>query len=92
MPRKKKRKPMRPEGSPKRAMNAYMIFANQTREARKDEQPDLKATELISLLAKEWRAMSDKEKAPWSKLAEIDRLRYKEEMEKFKETLVNSDE
>jgi len=69
---------------PKKALNAYMIFTNATRETRRLENPSLKATALVSHGAAAWRALEPKEKEKWIQLAAEDKKRYNAEMAVYK--------
>ncbi len=60
-----------------------IFFCNEERAKIKEEQPDLKQTEIMGELGKRWKELSDDAKAPFNKLAEEDKARYEEEMKKY---------
>ena len=65
---KKSPKKEKPEGEPKkrRAMTGYLLFASETRAAVKEQLGDVKPTEVITEVAKQWKALSDKEREGWN--------------------------
>lgn len=87
-----KKKARKEEGAPKRAQSAYLIFAAEVRESVKAAHPNASATELMALIAVEWKAATEatgrKAKAAMARYtaaAEADRTRYDTEMEAWKE-------
>jgi hypothetical protein len=76
-PKKKRaKKAEKDPNAPKKALNSYMFFANDNREKVKAENPKLKATEVMSELGAQWKAMNETERAPYAKKAEDDKERY----------------
>ena len=69
--------------APKRALSAYIFFCQAKREEVKEANPELKSSEVMSELGKLWKALSDKKKKPFEKLAEEDKKRYAEEMKEY---------
>ncbi|KZV88553.1 hypothetical protein EXIGLDRAFT_839152 [Exidia glandulosa HHB12029] len=70
----KKPRAAKKEG-PKRALSAYMFFVQAERETVKEENPDAGFGELGKLLGARWKEMSDKDKKPYTELAEADKKR-----------------
>jgi hypothetical protein len=68
---------------PKGKKSAYIIFSSENRAKVKEENPDLKSSEILSKLGAEWKALSDKKKEKYNKLAEADKERYLEEMKDY---------
>ena len=72
---------------PKRAQSAYFIFSNDKRpelmEAAKKNGGKVDVTVVSKELGKLWTEMSDKKKKPYEKKAELDKIRYKKEMEEY---------
>ncbi len=72
---------------PKRARTAYLYYCNDKRPAimkkmrKKKEKINVGAIQ--KQLGKIWGTMSDADKAPYAKLSEADKERYKEEMEVY---------
>jgi hypothetical protein len=70
--------------APKGARTAYMFYGIKNREALKEEMGDVKGTEVTKELGVRWKALDEKKKAKYVKMAEEDKLRYKEEMKAYK--------
>jgi len=64
----------------KRPLSAYVIYCNNKRNEIKDKNPSLVPTEIMSLLGKMWKDLSDKEKDQWKLLADKDKERYNKEI------------
>ncbi|OII71578.1 HMG box family protein [Cryptosporidium andersoni] len=69
------------KNKPKRAMTAFMFYANHRRPAITAENPSLRSqvAEVAKILGEEWRAMNESEKAPFQKQADADKKRYEKE-------------
>ncbi|WPA98873.1 uncharacterized protein RHO25_003486 [Cercospora beticola] len=72
---KKKKDP----NMPKRGLSAYMFFANDTRDKVRDENPGIKFGEVGKILGERWKALNEKQKAPYEAKAAADKKRYEEE-------------
>lgn len=68
---------------PKRGRTAYIFFCTEQRPLLKEENPDMNTKEVTSQLGVMWKALSDKEKKPYVKLAEKDKSRYENEKNKW---------
>jgi hypothetical protein len=73
---KKSRKEKTGPKGPKRALSAYMYFAQSVRPSIKEQQPELTFGELTKLVATRWSNATIEEKAPFEKLAADDKQRY----------------
>ncbi|ANB14612.1 Nhp6bp [Sugiyamaella lignohabitans] len=73
--RKKKKDP----NAPKRALSAYMYFANENRDNIKNENPDISFGQIGKVLGEQWKALTDAEKVPYEAKATQDKKRYEEE-------------
>jgi len=89
---KGKKKAKKQEGAPKRPQSAYLLFAAEAREGVKAAHPDASVTEIMGLVAAEWKAAqvatSKKAKAAMARhvaAADADKARYETEMEAWKE-------
>lgn len=71
---------------PKRGLTAYIFFCKEHRQILKDEDPDMSTKDITSELGKRWKALSDKDKKPFVKLAEKDKERYQDEKKTWVET------
>ena len=60
-----------------------MIYANATRRDVREEHPTLKMPEVTRIIASNWKALTDDEKAPFVEKAAEDKVRYATEMEKL---------
>jgi hypothetical protein len=63
------------------ARSAYILFVNKHREEKKRSNPEASNTELVKLLAEDWRRLSVREKEKYSKEAVKDKKRYDRELE-----------
>jgi hypothetical protein len=54
---------------PKKAMNSYNFFYNETRSVVAKEMPTLTTTAITSEVGRRWKALSDSEKAHYTKMA-----------------------
>ena len=66
--------------TPKKAKGAYNYFNAEFVKRERDANPDLATTEAFKLAGKRWGEMSDKEKAPYEKMAEEDKKRFERQM------------
>ena len=69
----KKEKPVKEEGDKKRrGMTGYLLFSKEKRPEVKEELGDVKPTEVVTEVAKRWKALSDEERAAWNARAKED--------------------
>jgi hypothetical protein len=69
----------------KRSMSAYVLFGNERREQIvRQHGPGLKVTEVVKLIAAEWRKMNKQEKSRFKDLAKEDKLRFQTELNQLK--------
>ena len=73
----KKKKAKR--NGPKRGRTSYIFFCTEQRPIIKKENPDMNTKEITSQLGVRWKALSEKEKKPYVKLAQNDKDRYDKE-------------
>ena len=73
-----------PKG-PKRAQSSYMFFCAEKREELKEEEPDLKGSEIMKRLGSMWRDLDEEGKSKYETLALNDKTRYKNDLETFRE-------
>ena len=62
---KRKVKVKRDPNKPKRAPTSYNLYMKERRVEIAEKHPDMKSTEVIAQIGKEWREMSDEKKAPY---------------------------
>jgi len=72
---KKKKDP----NAPKRGLSAYMFFANEQRENVRSENPGIAFGQVGKVLGERWKALSDKQRAPYEAKAAADKKRYEDE-------------
>jgi hypothetical protein len=72
---KKKKDP----NAPKRGLSAYMFFANEQRDNVRDENPGITFGQVGKLLGERWKALNDKQRAPYEAKAAADKKRYETE-------------
>ena len=64
----------------KKPISAYVIFSNMKRPEVTQKNPSLSPKEILTLLGKLWREVSDEDKKPYKKLADEDKARYQREI------------
>jgi len=69
----RKAKKVRDPSKPKRAMNAYMRYAQERRAAIRADQPELSMAEISKLIGDEWASLSDEEKKPYVEAYEAEK-------------------
>ncbi|KAL0234067.1 hypothetical protein PCE1_001105 [Barthelona sp. PCE] len=67
----------------KRPRSAYLYFCQERRPILREENPDLKMTDISKLLGADWRKLDDTQKIPFNELAAQDKVRYNEEKEAY---------
>ena len=71
------------EERPKRATTAYLVFLERHRKRVTEANPDTKPKEITTLLAIEWRKVSDDEKQECEAIAAQDKDRHAKEMAEY---------
>lgn len=71
---KKSPKKEKPDGEPKkkRGLTGYLLFAREKRAEVKEELGDVKPTEVITEVAKRWKALTDDERVTWNTRAKAE--------------------
>ena len=64
---------------PKRPMSGYMAYGLKRRPEIKASMPGITFADLTKQVAGEWDILSEDEKKPYLKIAEMDKIRYQEE-------------
>ena len=66
----KKEKPEKEEKpKKKRGMTGYLLFSKEKRPVVKEELGDVKPTDVVTEVAKRWKALTDEERATWNERA-----------------------
>ena len=74
--RKKSSRRKKDPNAPKRALSAYMFFANENRDIIKSENPDVSFGQVGKLLGEKWKALSPEEREPYEAKAKADKRIY----------------
>ena len=83
-PKKEKvEKTKKDKNAPKGAKNAYILFCADNRDQVKEENSEMKATEIISELARLWKDADEDVKGEYQEKAAEDKKRYESEMEDY---------
>ena len=69
--------------APKRAKSGYLFFCQDTRQEVVNENPDMKNTEVIRELGRQWQALDSRSKTKFNKMANKDKSRYEKEMQSY---------
>jgi hypothetical protein len=72
-----------PTPKPKRAKSAWTVYFTANRAEFKLQNPDVASKGIMGALGKIWKTLDDASKAPFVKIAEDDKIRYKKEMETY---------
>eukprot|EP00127_Corallochytrium_limacisporum_P004249 Clim_evm194s157 gene=Clim_evmTU194s157 len=83
-PKKGKKEPKmkmikKDKNAPKRAMSAFMFFGNDIRPQLRQEYPDAKITQIAAILGQRWKALPQKDRVKYEKMAAADKERYQQE-------------
>ena len=82
----KKKKKKKADGAPKHPLNGYILFSTENRAEVKAENPEMKTTEISSLLGKMWNEIKEEDSDEYHKymyLAKEDKVRYETEMKSY---------
>ena len=79
----KKRSKTRDPNKPKRGLSAYFLFSGANRAGIKERNPNVSFGDVAKLLAKEYKGLSPEEKNKWEAKAEVEKVRYFEEMKVY---------
>ena len=77
------KKSKKDKNAPKGAKNAYILFCADNRDQVKEENSEMKATEIISELARLWKDADEDVKGEYQEKAAEDKKRYESEMEDY---------
>ncbi|KAK4459340.1 Non-histone chromosomal protein 6 [Cladorrhinum samala] len=78
-----KRRTKKDPNAPKRGLSAYMFFANEQRENVREENPGVSFGQVGKILGERWKALSDKQRAPYEAKAAADKKRYEDEKQAY---------
>ena len=66
---KKEKAPKEDKPKTKRGMTGYLLFSKENRATVKEEMGDVKPTEVVTEVAKRWKALTDEERIEWNNRA-----------------------
>ncbi|KAK3899080.1 Non-histone chromosomal protein 6 [Staphylotrichum tortipilum] len=78
-----KKRAKKDPNAPKRGLSAYMFFANEQRDNVRDENPGVSFGQVGKLLGLRWKALSEKQRAPYEAKAAADKKRYEDEKQAY---------
>lgn len=78
--------------APKRALSAYMFFANDNRDAIRADNPGIAFGQVGKALGEKWKTLTDAEKVPYEEKATADKKRYEDEKAAYKANAAEFDE
>ncbi|CAD6892492.1 unnamed protein product [Tilletia controversa] len=81
---KKAKRPRKDKNAPKKAKSAYIIFCSEYRDRVKEENPTAGFGDIGRILGAKWKDMSEKDKAPFVKAQEKDKIRAAREDAEYK--------
>ena len=79
----KGKKAKKDPNAPKKGMSAFMLFSNEHRNKIKTENPEATFGEVGRKVGEAWKALTEKQKAVYTKKAEADKQRYQTDMETY---------
>merc|ERR1712079_116429 len=80
---------------PKKALTAYLAFGNDVRSTIRDENKGASVTEILQMIGKRWKEVSDTEKAKYEKIAadgKIRENRFSQELRRGEERMEQNEE
>ncbi|ROW16260.1 hypothetical protein VPNG_01811 [Cytospora leucostoma] len=80
---KDKRRVKKDPNAPKRGLSAYMFFANEQRQSVRDDNPDVTFGQVGKILGERWKALNEKQRAPYDAKAAADKKRYEDEKQAY---------
>merc|ERR1740139_1059471 len=86
-----RRKPPKDPLAPKRARGSYVFFTYDARPQILREYPDIKFVDLGHVMGERWRALTAEQKHLYERLADQDKIRGAQEMERYKMTRATED-
>lgn len=82
---KKAKKEKKDPSAPKIATTAFMFFSNEVRPKIREEEPELKLTEISKKIGAMWKEMDEDDKKPYNDKAARDKVRYEKEKAAYAE-------
>lgn len=82
------KKSRKAQDAPKRSMSAFLIYAQKMRSLIRMENPELKNTEISTILSHNWKNLSQEKKQVYQDLEVIEREKYHQSMKAYRQNLV----
>lgn len=79
----KRKKAKKHPHAPKHPKSAYLYFAQDNRDKLKEAFPGKGFTEIAKILGQQWRSLDPETRKRYTERAELDKVRYKEEKDRF---------
>lgn len=86
-----KQRKVKDPNAPSRPRSAWIYYYSTNSKQFREDHPDLSQKDITTAMSKDWKKMSDKQKAKYNKLAEKDRERYQTEMAAYNKTKDSGD-
>jgi len=81
-------KKLKDSNKPKRANSGWIYYCNKQRSVVMKKNPKMSIGDITKKLGEMWQKTSDKQREPFQKLATADKERYAQEMEEYKENML----
>jgi len=82
--KRKKKKKKKDPNAPKRNQTAFFIYSNMHRATVKETNPEAGFGDIAKIISKLFKALSEKEREKYDKLAVEDKARYQRQMAAYK--------
>ena len=80
---KRAKKAKKDKNAPKKNLSPFFCYQKSRRPTLKKEQPNLSHTEIVAVMSNEWKGLNDKDKVPYVKMSEADKVRYEKEKKAY---------
>jgi len=84
-------KKLKDSGKPKRAKSGWIYYTSEHRPLVMKKHPKKGMGEISKVLGAMWQKTTEKQRVPFQKLADVDKERYAQEMEEYKENMLQFD-
>ena len=72
---------------PKPPRTAFMLFSVHHGESVKENNPNLPVSDVLSVIAEDWKALTPEARAPYERLAAEDKKRHEAQMEEYRDSV-----
>jgi len=74
------------QNAPKRNLSAYMLYIASVRSKIVKENPDMTSSEIVKEQGVWWKALSTKDRKPWTEKAEAEKVKYQKKFARYMKT------